>query len=355
MDLNDVPPEAKDLLHKLLAPTPGKEPRRHHIVPRFYLRRFADEKERLVAVDLANPTKRKPVSVNDAAVEKDFYTVIDDTGSPSVAVERLLAHIEGWASPAIERASFGVLFPPQPNDRAALSLLIALQLVRGRDIRRQMEAMCDSTMKLMLEGIDTDERAAAYLRGQGVESPDEAQIRAVRDLAENLDNIEILPDANEHIRTMLLVATDHMWPIILNMRWVVGRFPEPALLTSDSPVSYYVRPEDRDPLRGVGLATADEVWYPLDPQHVLMLTPADIDEQVMEVDLDHAHRINQNTVAHAFERVFMHPEQDHLQGLDLPRRPKALLQVDGGPKRAKTDGVNTPAHRQGPRRRRRAS
>lgn len=116
------------------APEPAFRQRaiRHHVVPRFYLARFADEGHRLVAFD-AEADDEETVSPKRASVISDFYT-IDIGAGPSDEIERCLSEIEALAATALRRIDEGT-FPPSDADRGAITSFMALQFVRGPDFR----------------------------------------------------------------------------------------------------------------------------------------------------------------------------------------------------------------------------
>jgi len=74
--------------------------RRHHTVPQFHLRRFADEQGQLTRVELPG-FKRVRVSVRNATVEKDFYARELADGSWTASAEERLAEIETRAADAV--------------------------------------------------------------------------------------------------------------------------------------------------------------------------------------------------------------------------------------------------------------
>jgi hypothetical protein len=71
------------------------EPRRHHYVPQFLLRRFANAEGQVRTADLR--TGRTFVQpVRKAAAAHDFNAIWDEAGNRSQRVERLLAELEGY-------------------------------------------------------------------------------------------------------------------------------------------------------------------------------------------------------------------------------------------------------------------
>jgi hypothetical protein len=76
----------------------GQEPRRHHLVPRFYLERWAVN-ERVRVVDLIRSRNAYELSPAQAAVETDFYRLDEPDGDTSPV------HWEVWLSEVEEKAA----------------------------------------------------------------------------------------------------------------------------------------------------------------------------------------------------------------------------------------------------------
>jgi Protein of unknown function (DUF4238) len=84
----------------------------HHIVPKVYLRRFADERERITVVDRVTGLRRD-AHVDQAHRQKDFYTFVNTDGESDGRVEQLLASVEGQAATAL-RKTFHPVFGRWP-------------------------------------------------------------------------------------------------------------------------------------------------------------------------------------------------------------------------------------------------
>jgi hypothetical protein len=90
---------------------------RHHIVPKFYLDRFADSRGYLTIVD--RDTGRESVQhVRKVLREKDYFTVVNLDMEPDGRVEQLLATIEGNAATALVNVTRTTLrcWPPPPKE-----------------------------------------------------------------------------------------------------------------------------------------------------------------------------------------------------------------------------------------------
>jgi len=276
--------EFRKLLDRWSRPSGYSDPRRHHFVPKFYLRRFANNDDQLLVTEAHHGGRQWTSAVSDVAVVGDFYTILLDDGSPSYLIEHILGAAEGEAQGAIARASFGVLFPPSPMDRVNLSMFLALQAVRGPGPRRNAEALGDLVTKMQLSLIHDDDTARSYLREALDEEPDDDTVSSfMADLAD--PDFEVIPHQNQAISLMLDSALE-VASALLARRWMIGRFAKPCLITSDHPVTLYQHPMKRIPGVGVGLANADEVWFPLDRKHVLVLSnDQDAKEEVVDLPL----------------------------------------------------------------------
>ena len=74
-----------------------EQARRHHVVSKFYLRYFASDNERVATVMLPGD-RTFPQSISDASVQTGYYTVIDQEGQQSDAVEQALSLVEAHAA-----------------------------------------------------------------------------------------------------------------------------------------------------------------------------------------------------------------------------------------------------------------
>lgn len=349
--LLDLSPEARDYANRLAdamrTPLAPGDPRRHHYVPQFYLRRFADG-DQIARVDLATPNEHQGANVKDVAVVKDLYTTVDAEVGETVAVERILSMLDGDAAGAIERLAYGLLFPPQRRDRISLALWMSVMHVRGPEHRRQVEAMADNMMKMQLSLIDGPEAAHAHLAGPSGEQPEPEMIEALLEVVDDLDSFEFVPHQNEMVRNMLDFGLQAA-PFFLGRLWSVVKFPEDGLVLTDKPLALYQKPEHRSPWMGVGIGNADEVWVPLDRRTALILHNEElVGERVIKAPPEHSvDDFNQAIVSQAGHEVYCHPDDLwRLRRLRLPRADRPLFQVSGGDwNRGTTDGVNAPPRR----------
>lgn len=105
-----------------------KRSRRQHTVSKFYLRAFADDSGIVRRIGVPS---REPVdlSINNASVIKDFYSVRLPDGSMSDVFEKAFADVEGGAAAAHKGLLKGQ-WPLHGDARMDLAAWIALQHLR---------------------------------------------------------------------------------------------------------------------------------------------------------------------------------------------------------------------------------
>ena len=122
--------------------------RRHHVVPRFYLRRFADNAGQLMRVELPG-RRRHLLSVNNAAVVNDFYLMEGDGTSPD-AFEDALSTLEGRAATAFETLIDQRQWPLDPQVHAVIAVWAAAQHLRTVAARQAGSELTDAAVKLSI-------------------------------------------------------------------------------------------------------------------------------------------------------------------------------------------------------------
>jgi hypothetical protein len=253
------------------------EPRRHHLLPRFYLRSFADERERLTVVPRAGesgPQETHTATVENVLVERDYYAIRDEAGERSQIVEEAFGRLEGAAATAL-RTLLDEGLVHSDELRSAWSEFMAVQVTRGRQFR---ETFSDFTSELARSMLDVSaanapdeyfEQMNAEMVARG-EEPLEGSPDEIRRALSNHEAYDIVP-TQEHLIEMSFAAVEELTDIFFQMSWKLLRFEEDCLLTCDHPVIYWRRPESHFPFDGIGPITSDEVRVPLSPRAALIL------------------------------------------------------------------------------------
>jgi hypothetical protein len=314
---------------------------RHHTVPKFYLRRFANSDGQLRVRD-RNGGNARTQRIDDLAI-KDFYTFIDKDGQPDGSMEQLFSVFETAAAESIA----ALLSPFRPRDQWSvqqqvdLAQMLSFQLLRGLRTRREIELQTDWLVKTHAGNrLTTKDR----------------------------DELRFLPHPNEHAR--VLTIAEELFPYIAKRPVTLVTFDTSLLMTCDEPVLLNYEEDDhvvhgphcglsdealarrrrknrkgrhRIPGRIIhyyrahpsGVFRADEILFPLSPRALLLLGPLGSEtDPLVRLTGDEARegasRLNEMVIANAYAWVAASPGHPYFETIEFPP-PRPLIQVcDGG-------------------------
>jgi hypothetical protein len=313
-------------------------PRRHHLLPQFYLRSFADEDGKVRVIDRTTGHEFTTGTAN-VFVERDYYTVSSvEAEDDHQLIEGLYAKIEGVVAPVFEQLRAGD-FPLDGQDRSEFASFMALQVSRGRMFRRWMNQLADQMGRSMLRMAANAppryweaKRAEWESNPEGPEPPPRLSAKERQMLREGTA-FEIKP-SREHVVEMSFAPLEEMTFVLMAMTWRLLIFEEPCLFSSEHPLSYWREPSPMDRMYGIGPATADEVRLPISPSRALVLTPPEPGRKLFDRsrheraywgDTAAARRLNWGTLIFPpSERLLLGP---HVRTHPLP---VTLSQMEGG-------------------------
>lgn len=296
--------------------------RRHHVVSKFYLRYFADGRDQIKTVMLPGD-RTFTQNISDASVNSDYYTVIDQTGQESDAVEQALAQVEGPAATAWREMEAG-LWPLPGEHRVAMAGWLALQLLRGTGVRNSMNEMASHA--LLLEVIlGGRKRLREALVAAGEPADDAAVNEEWVGLFTNPIRAEVHANHHmQHLASMLPKVTQ----ILLDRSWLLTVFERKTLATSDHPVYVVPNRELTQIGMGTGIENATVIHAPLTRRHSLaMYQPSEVPPELAALGCDIVWRgvtatalySNSCTVNSARRYLFHHPADTPLAGHELPQ------------------------------------
>lgn len=133
-----LPSRAREYMDRLAAQSQAKDPvsRRHHYVPKAYLRQWSFDRKRLWTLDTLTRGV-KPLGLSDVCVEEDFYRVVGPDGSAHNRVELLFGVID--AELRRVQILFNGLEDPESlefDDLVGLGVSMAIQRMRTVQQRR---------------------------------------------------------------------------------------------------------------------------------------------------------------------------------------------------------------------------
>ncbi|TDB96911.1 DUF4238 domain-containing protein [Actinomadura sp. 7K534] len=299
-----------------------EQARRHHVVSKFYLRYFADERDRVTTIML--PGERTfTQNIANASVQTDFYTVIDNDGHESDLAEQALSQIETLAADAWRELAAGV-WPLPEKHRVAMAAWLALQLLRGSGVRNSMSEI--ATHALLLETITGGrQRVREALDAAGEPADDETVDREWVDFFKNPLRAQV--HANHHVQHLAQMLP-RVTQSLLDRSWLLTVFQRKTLATSDHPV--FVVPND-DATRmgmGTGVENATVLHAPMTRRHSLAMylpsaVPPEISPHGADIRVAGVAAValfsNSCAVNSARRFLFHHPKDTPLAGFDLPQ------------------------------------
>jgi len=337
-----VTPEEDRLARRWLAssdPSSGVGAK-HHTVPAFYLRRFADSEGRLLVRDRPTGRLRPPITVSKLAIT-DFYTTVNKDGTLDGRMEELLGRVEGEAAQLLKLLLSPYRRPGRLTaaEQTTLCQFLAFQMVRGPRKRREMELQADYTVKLQA--------------GDQVTEKDLREITAV-------------PHPNDHIRLMGPLSYA-IFRYLMPRPVQIARIDAPLFVTCDEPVlvdnddhvqhlpecsltreqirrrrrqaaaagATYRQPVHVWPARPAGVQVADAIAMPLTPSALLVLGRAG-EQPVPEVFFrgdeacELAEDVNAALVAQAYEWVAARPDHPSFRDWTFPPLGPLIGVCDGG-------------------------
>jgi hypothetical protein len=123
---------------------------------------------------------------------------------------------------------------------------------------------------------------------------------------------------------MQLEATEAFVPRLLPLNWTLETSRRARFITSDAPVVLWRKPSRLDNHEGVGVETADEIRFPLDPAKQLVLSKrrrADI----LAVEVHRVRRSNEDVAAACHRFIVGDPaDTNALSRIPLETRPPAI-------------------------------
>ncbi len=232
--------------------------KRQHYVPQFYLRRFAEDSQRLWVFD--KPTKRAfKANIRNVASESYFYdfpaTSLAENVDPQL-VEKELAKIETQFSDTLETVLSKVQESGRidPQQKSLMSQFMALQELRTPEARNSWIEMKETVMQRVLELQIQHKMPELSDRDYRVRvNPEVVAIQQARFM---FSPRILLPMCN--------VLQNHIWLVGLNET-------SQPFYTSDSPLVRRAHKEERFwSTSGLG-SEGIEIAFPLTPKHILIL------------------------------------------------------------------------------------
>lgn len=271
-----------------------------HIVPRSYLRNFADGKSISIRI-VGKSNVKVDSSIDRAGTRKKYYRRRRPDGATIDDVEWSLSKAEAAAATILR--GLETHWPLSPYQKGAVASLFAAQLVRGP---RWMKWRTSATN----EYLDEQREAGKLPNG-------------FADM--------ILSDTSRLLQ--MLEMARKLASAFGSTHWTLVEFNSPVIVTSDHPIVLWPlaagarRPEPTPP--SVGIMATLEIRVPVSPRLAILMTWCDLPDDApnrVRGSRHHAAALNAFTIAEAERQWFHHPDSaaPTTDGLILPLGPQLV-------------------------------
>ena len=293
---------------------------RSHIVPQFLLRRFANEKEQLRALDRTGMRSPHLTSVERACREAGYYRIetqdledwARDGHDPELA-ETALRDVEDKAAGIVADIIAGK-HPRTDADRFHLALFVALQITRGWQFADELNQI--GTLQMRQEFQERREelaaKARAWLRHRG-QPAGPKDVETFLDRVSSSEGPRLVMNKAARVQVSVGHALYTLTPVLLKRHLRILRFDKPSLVLSDAPVGTWALGQDR----ATGVGNAALVFLPLSRQ-VALAYGARARAVNAVVGPRRAAQINFLAADGAVRWVYEHPDDRIVEMLDIP-------------------------------------
>jgi hypothetical protein len=290
---------------------------KQHFAPKFYFRRFADDKNLLRVLDIKNAKvlKSRPYT---SVCYADFYYA-QETGVPdevSQEIETFLKQTEDMISPDYDRIAQDILNykPISEEDQYRLAWFMAALWMRNPMMRENINKMNEDMRKQIFKKYahfpGFDETVGEIMKERGEAVNDEA-VQLAKELFQSGD-YELKIDNTSHLN--LMADMKGFVNLILGKKWRIYISLEERFITSDTPV-IEIFPERKGPY--------GPTFF--ERKHVFAMTPKIVIEMIdpslpgkkikrKQINPDEAGKINLDRVKWSYEYGYS-KENDSLQKL----------------------------------------
>lgn len=298
----------------------GQEPRAHHVVPRFYLDRWAED-NRVLVTDL-DAHKSFNADPQKTLIENDFYRVPAGTaaGSDSPVVwEAWLSQIEGIAAGVFDKLDRSGAASLGCDDLGRLAGFIAVQVTRSRWHRYQARWMKSVGIHRAFE-LDRPGAVESQLRNAG-EDPSPARIAEVEAYWAKVTadpwQMNLPPSFELDLAQRSAIDIEDQ---LVHRKWVIYDTDKP-LLTCDEPVVSLWADMGADHVIDGGYFGTPIIVFPLGPRQVLAMFRQNMPVlRSGDVPLDWRDTLdlNQTIAGNAYRHVVSQPSNPLASKLYVP-------------------------------------
>jgi len=313
--------------------TEQKAPKRHHYVPKTYLKAWASKSDQ-VAARRRGSHDTFISNITDICMERGFHGIGDE------AIEREALYNQwevDWKRLREELVSGQSL---SSEDLQKVSEYVALQHTRTSQ-SRERDDFYELASKVIKERPYPSQSVKEFLIEYNYINPSHNEVKALKSFLDGMLDVPIPKMSLSLQLAQLNSSVSKIAPILRTLKWAVEVCQKPRLITSDSPVTLYGNPSARDPKIGIGIGTAEEIWFPLDPCHLLVMTKKQSNGILISVPSARFAQVNGEIASQCKNAIITHPEQKNRLKRSKMQSTKPLLRhALLTPEEARSRGIN---------------
>lgn len=230
-------------------------PKRHHYLPQFYLKEFADPSDKVWLYD-RETGKLWHTHVKDVCVETHYYSITKPDGSKDPSLEKIFSGMESKAKNVIDKLNKNE--PITEEEKAELAMFIAFQFVRVPGFEHEINDNAEKIMKKMAEVAFCSEERAKIMLSKHKETNAKEHVEVTpKELVEFVkkDGYNIVFN-REFSLAMSVKLSREFYDLFMQMNWVFLMAPkDKAFVTSDNPFMLLPPKNYKPGIYGVGLIT----------------------------------------------------------------------------------------------------
>jgi hypothetical protein len=276
----------------------------------------------------------KQGSPEKVMVKRDLYT-LDLGAGPDDFIESALSEVEGTWPRLLASVREGETPKRGSSLRRALSHYMAIQWARTPEQHFRVLFHW-----LAIEFADEypirPETMRRFLRERaGINAPSTREVQAALDYTHGMRNEEgnnqrTLVQAKVDGLGILFQSVEPVAAALDQLAWSIEMSKTERFITSDAGIVRWRKKGPLNAITGIGVGNSDEVRFPIDPSHLLVMRPK-FPQNRGYVDADRVWDVNRHTASHCHRIILSRPDQSSVLG-NLPLAPtRPAIRLYEGP------------------------
>ncbi len=289
--------------------------KRHHYLPQSYLEAFTGQDGLLSVFDREAKSFRRQQPKN-TALQGNFYTITDNHGRKSDAIERMFAGLESQACTVLRRLDARQTGWSE-QERVSFAIYLAYFYTRTPAFDQEQTVVADHLYRAWMKANHPSaEVTRKWFQTFAEKTGEPVSDETVDDFFKTIQNDTYdLEVPRQHNIRLMIDGALHIAELLLTLNWTFVRAPQDIqFITSDAPFVIAPPPGEND-WRAYGVLTPGAVsTIPLSPNVCVVMEGEGGRDRYGHVGKDAVRRVNAN-VAQNSDRFIIARDQPYLERL----------------------------------------